>query len=169
MSYDSSSNKGLTDFFSFYSLFVSIFTIFPAVLVMKRLFLKGTSNDLRQKLLYRHVIYIVLYMFIIWTILFDLFEWSNITTAYLGSYGYYVFSFFMFELIGVPIALVRILEPFVFQEFKIVIKKYFCCTKKRSVKKLEFSDESLCSFMNSVANIEFVYLILLGINNFMEN
>ena len=75
----------------------------------------------------------------------------------------------MFELIGVPIALVRILEPFVFQEFKIMIKKYFCCTKKRSVKKLEFSDESLCSFMNSVANIEFVYLILLGINNFMEN
>ena len=79
MSYDSSSNKGLTDFFSVYSLFVSIFTIFPAVFVMKRLFLKGTSNDLRQKLLYRHVIYIVLYMFIIWTILFDLFEWGNST------------------------------------------------------------------------------------------
>lgn len=34
---------------------------------------------------------------------------------------------------------------------------------------LKFSDESLCSFMNSAANIEFVYLILLGINNFMEN
>ena len=79
MNYDSRSNKGLTDFFSFYSLFVSIFTIFPAVLVMKRLFLKGTSNDLRQKLLYRHVIYIVLYMFIIWAILFDLFEWGNST------------------------------------------------------------------------------------------
>lgn len=51
--------------------------------------------------------------------------------------------------------------------------KYFpilCCKKKKKPqKKLKFGDESLCSFMNSAANVEFVYLILLGIGNFMQN
>ena len=169
MNYDSSSNKDLVDIFSGYTVFIAVFTIFPAVLVAKRLFVKGTSDDLRKKVLKRHIIYIVLYMGVLWSIFFDLFEWSNSYTAYLGSTGYYIVSFLFFELIGVPIAIIRISEPFVYQEFKAMIQKFFCCTKKRAEKKLEFSDESLCSFMNSAANIEFVYLILLGINNFMEN
>jgi hypothetical protein len=33
----------------------------------------------------------------------------------------------------------------------------------------KFSEESLCSFLHSAKNIEFVYLILLGINSFMDN
>jgi hypothetical protein len=34
---------------------------------------------------------------------------------------------------------------------------------------MQFSKESLCSFLNSAVNIEFVYLILVGINKFMDN
>ena len=34
--------------------------------------------------------------------------------------------------------------------------------------KKNFYNESLCAFVNSAMNIEFVYLILVGINNFME-
>lgn len=33
----------------------------------------------------------------------------------------------------------------------------------------KFSDGPLCHQLNSALNIEYVYLILLGINNFMEN
>lgn len=35
--------------------------------------------------------------------------------------------------------------------------------------KLKFSKESLCSFLNSSVNIEYVYLILTGIQKFMIN
>jgi hypothetical protein len=34
--------------------------------------------------------------------------------------------------------------------------------------RLKYNDESLLTFLNSAMNIEFVYLILLGVNNFME-
>ena len=84
MNYDSSSNKDLVNIFSGYTVFIAVFTIFPAVLVAKRLFVKGTSDDLRKKVLKRHIIYIVLYMGVLWSIFFDLFEWSNSYTAYLG-------------------------------------------------------------------------------------
>ena len=34
---------------------------------------------------------------------------------------------------------------------------------------MKFSNESLCSFLNSSVNIEYVYLILTGIQKFMLN
>ena len=37
------------------------------------------------------------------------------------------------------------------------------------LKRAEFSKESLCSFLNSAVNIEFVYIILVGINRFLDN
>jgi hypothetical protein len=33
----------------------------------------------------------------------------------------------------------------------------------------KFSSEPLCAFANSAMNIEFVYMILLGINNFLDS
>ena len=41
--------------------------------------------------------------------------------------------------------------------------------RKSSVSAPKNDDHSLCQFMNSAMNVEFVYLILIGINNFMEN
>lgn len=88
----------------------------------------------------------------------------------------------VFELIGVPLALIRLFEPYVFQTFKkemglLAYKARRCCSRDRSnsqVKKptrkqASFASASLCSFLNSAMNIELVYLILLGINHFMEN
>ena len=43
-----------------------------------------------------------------------------------------------------------------------------CPKQSKEVKKKQFSDEPLCAFANSCMNIEFVYLILLGINNFLD-
>ena len=79
-------------------------------------------------------------------------------------------------MIGIPLALVRFLEPFVLQEFKADLSRLFrkicgCCgcrDKDEKKKVVRYSNEPLCSFVNSAMNIEFVYLILLGINNFME-
>ena len=46
------------------------------------------------------------------------------------------------------------------------------CFKKKKrpgkIKKDDLSSHTLCQFMNSAMNIEFVYIILIGINNFME-
>ena len=43
--------------------------------------------------------------------------------------------------------------------------------KKDLIKKgrLNYKDDTLSSFINSAMNIEYVYLILLGISNFMES
>lgn len=78
-------------------------------------------------------------------------------------------------------AIIRLLEPHVYNNFKKDLKwllnkiRFKCCrTKKKSnfcftIKETKISKESLQSFANSIMNVEFVYLILLGINNFMDN
>jgi hypothetical protein len=57
-------------------------------------------------------------------------------------------------------AVARLTEPYVFDQFKQLFR-----VKSKNNK---FSEESLCQFVNSVMNIEFVYLILIGINNFYD-
>ena len=74
----------------------------------------------------------------------------------------------VFELIGVPLALIRLYEPYVWQTVISETNKSLKM-KKQKKEKAKFADESLCSFMNSTCNIEFVYLILLGVNNFMDH
>jgi hypothetical protein len=86
----------------------------------------------------------------------------------------------LFELLGVPLALNRLFEPYVIETFKSSVRSLFkrvkkailCCRKpppcSREKSKVNFANESLCSFLNSVMNIELVYLILLGVNQFME-
>ena len=108
----------------------------------------------------------------------------------------YTLQVILFDLIGVPIAMVRFFEPYVYNTFKMELKmffeKFYCFKKKdkskthksikttqftlttktrsdskttlNDTKKIKFANESLCSFLNSAANIEFVYVILLGIN-----
>jgi len=76
-------------------------------------------------------------------------------------------------MIGIPLALVRFLEPFVLQEFIAsfwkTLRSLRCQKEKKKRKRVRYSHEPLCAFVNSAMNIEFVYLILLGINNFMDN
>jgi hypothetical protein len=86
----------------------------------------------------------------------------------------------IFELLGIPLALSRLFEPYVIETFKSSVRSLcrrvkniiLCCRKplpvSREKSKINFANESLCSFLNSVMNIELVYLTLLGINQFME-
>jgi hypothetical protein len=61
-----------------------------------------------------------------------------------------------------PFILIRVSEPYV-QE---ILKEIIC--KKRSKMKKKFAEQSLDSFMNSAMNIEFVYIILKGVKNYMD-
>ena len=64
--------------------------------------------------------------------------------------------------------MVRFFEPFVFSTFTEDFEKYILRRKQVKSKRLKFSKESLDSFLNSAMNIEYVYLILLGINTYIE-
>ena len=84
---------------------------------------------------------------------------------------------YLFMIVGTMLALVRITEPYFWKHFvydtKRLLTKIFCvCSRKGKITKErrgKFSDEPLCAFATSAMNIEFVYLILLGVNNFMNN
>ena len=62
------------------------------------------------------------------------------------------------------VALARLFEPFVMQ---LLLQLYCPCLKAGS--KIKYNSESLCSFLNSAINIEYVYLILSGINKHLES
>ena len=70
-------------------------------------------------------------------------------------------------------ALLRLSEPFVFKELIDIFSG--CCSSKRKTEnkivkaekwQLQFAEQSLCQFMNSSVNIEYVYLILLGVKTY---
>ena len=86
-------------------------------------------------------------------------------------------------LIGIPMALIKISEPFVYFEIIGSAKNVFrtltntiCCKSKaqkeqdllKAKKSGKYVSEPLDSFLNQSINIEFVSLILMGINNFMD-
>lgn len=73
----------------------------------------------------------------------------------------------MWNCLGILLAMIRLSEPYVWNHFKQDIKYLF--NRESSTSKQKFSSEPLCAFANSAMNIEFVYLILLGINNFMDS
>ena len=99
----------------------------------------------------------------------DYWSWENATFFSVEN-----LSAIVYYLLGALLAYIRLVEPFVLRNLKTELKLFWykiTCRKRSNYKKLKkpkFSKESLCSFMNSAMNIEFVYLILIGINNFME-
>ena len=72
------------------------------------------------------------------------------------------------------LAVVRFSEPYVQQSFKIEIRKVLKCKKPKKKKKKKvkiensFLKDGLDQFTHSAMNIEYVYLILMGINTCME-
>ena len=88
----------------------------------------------------------------------------------------------IFDGIGALLAFARLFEPYVYQVFKSEVKIIFikiyhllgckgrvkCQERVDKIRNEKFHRKPLSSFVNSTFNIEFVYLILLSINTFME-
>jgi len=68
------------------------------------------------------------------------------------------------RMAGIPLSLVYLLEPYVFQVFITSIQ---CNKLKNKQIRKKYSAKSLNSFLNAAVNIEFVSMILLGVNNFL--
>lgn len=68
----------------------------------------------------------------------------------------------VFIVPGIPIAILRMSEPYVLQEIKRIWYK-LTCRKNVKVKSVKYSKESLDTFMNSSMNLELVAGILKGI------
>jgi hypothetical protein len=69
---------------------------------------------------------------------------------------------------GIPIVLLRICEPFVFEELLLQLSKLSCQKTVKIRRTVQYSKESLDSFLNSAINIEFVSLILQGVISSMD-
>ena len=116
---------------------------------------KGTSNDLKHKILKRHFIYLGL--FLLW----------ELRILYDNPYNSY-FLLIIPDIAGFFMGFIRlIMEPYVFYLIKKFINKLFCSNIK--IKKTKVSTEALCSLTNSALNVELVYAIIVGINSLMEN
>jgi hypothetical protein len=70
---------------------------------------------------------------------------------------------------GLSMTCIRLAEPFVWTNLKTDLRKLFRCKKSEKQKRAKYSKESLDSFLNSAMNIEYVYLLLLGINFTLSN
>lgn len=103
----------------------------------------GTSMELKIRVAKRHFVYLVCY---------DLYMFSPIYRE-----GNHWISIVILQLIGVFLACIRFFEPFVFTRF-------INSNCKRCKMSRKFSEQPMCSFANSSLNIEYVYLILVGIS-----
>ena len=83
----------------------------------------------------------------------------------MGINNFYIMSTVL-QLNGICLAFVRLIEPYVWQTFKAEVVRLLNIETKKT--KVKFEAESLDSFLNSAMNIEFVYLILLGISCSVE-
>ena len=141
--------------------------------VIGRLCLRGTSQQLRKRIIYRHIAYFSFYSYQQFVNTFVIFnglgavEKRYQVNTWVGLVQWEVVLGFLYYVCGLMLAVVRFREPYVWTKFTNSFKK-LCCKKKRNKEHL-FANESLCSFINSAMNIEFVYLILIGINNHMED
>lgn len=73
----------------------------------------------------------------------------------------------LFVILGPAIIYLRLSEPYVFQELQFQLKRAFCCVSKRN-DQINYSSESLDSFLNSNLNIELVSILLVSIERTMN-
>ena len=69
--YDFANNSYFINILKIYTLILTLLTLIPVIMVTHRLNKKGTSQDLKTKVLYRHVIYFILYLMMLTHIYYD--------------------------------------------------------------------------------------------------
>jgi len=126
---------------------------------MRRLQIKGTSEDLKKFIFKRHLLYALVYLILLIRVIFDF----NGQDIFFDKYSFLNQAFTCFlNSAGIWLALICLFEPFVWYEFK---KSLFCV---KITHKNAFNQDSLETFLNSAMNIEFVYLILVGVNSHLD-
>ena len=143
---------------------------------------KGTSKDLKSKLFRRYFLYFFLYLIMIGDCVMDLTNWNYIDEETTDNQNSWWRTFWIewpalfVDSMGIFLALARLSEPYVYQEFMISVRKLkkkirkaFCKENKtRKRKTVKYSHEAFCSMVNSAMNIELVYIILFGISSTMQ-
>jgi 1-phosphatidylinositol-4-phosphate 5-kinase len=151
------------------------------------LFRKGTNQKLRNIALRRQFTFLFLFLF--WHTMFSIFFYDSnllkkINLIPLSQSSIRFISIYM-QVIGIPSALLRLSEPFVWFKikqstlfFNLMLQRGCRLPSEREKKMLknrskdmkqQLSNASLCSFLNSAMNIEYVNLILQCIDKLMEN
>ena len=69
--YDASNNQGFIQLLKTYTIILTLSTLIPVGMVAYRLSKQGTSRDLKKKVLYRHIIYFILYVAMLVHIYYD--------------------------------------------------------------------------------------------------
>lgn len=135
-----------------------------------RLTQKGPSIQLRRMISIRHGLTFVCFSILVadsilrCSLIINIYDIkSNEENFEIGElYAY----FSLFELVGLPLALIRMWEPYVRESFK---QDFMRCCRSKKKSKLKYKSMSLNLFLNSAINIELVYIILSRITNFLEN
>ena len=96
---------------------ISLVSIIAVIYQISR---PGTSRDLKSKVYRRYFSYLCLFLLWIVNFTYDFFQSFNVILMQMGA------------LLGIPLALVRLLEPLVWQEFK---KNVFCMKQKTQISK----------------------------------
>lgn len=153
------------------------FSLIPCILLALRLRANGTSNELRTLILQRYMLYICIYLIFSTNTFYMVFDFRPVLKRTVP----YKLIQLANSIVGIPMAYVRLHEPYVWQIVKKELNNLLKRCFKRKTKsdyeeepdktepltpKIKYSSASLDSFINSAMNIEFVYLILIGITNF---
>ena len=78
---------------------------------------------------------------------------------------------FIYALIGVPLAIMRLQEPYVKREFKLLMRKLRNKKLEKEAKENDdnFSSKPLVIDLRKAMNVELVSLTLIGIDIFMHD
>lgn len=165
-------------------IFVGWILILMSLSILLR---QGTNKELRSLAMRRQVIF--LFLFVFWHTMFSIFFYDSnlLKKINLSQHAIRFISIYL-QVIGIPSSIMRLSEPYVWFSLKqsanrLKLFLQFGCkmpeevsaiqNRKRSKKdkelKQRMQEASICSFLNSAMNIEYVYMILQGIDKLMEN
>ena len=139
--------KGINEKWVLYIL--CFFSVLPIVRIFISLSRNGSSNKFKILILKRHFIYAILYALFVW----DCFK-NQITLDSDFKFNQ------LFQSVGFLMAISRIIfDPYVLNSLMSDLG-----IKPRVTKNEE--SKALCSFGNTAMNVEYVYLILISVEQF---
>ena len=131
------------------------------------LYKKGSSPDLKKKVFYQYLMYLIFYIPFTVNILIRDYglqgQQNLISMAHHIDPSYEI----IFDILASLLAFSRLLEPFILKSFFLDIKYYFPCFYKK-VWNNKDSKLPLCMFSASAMNVEYVFLIITGITQLID-